>query len=166
MDVFTELSSKIHGARIYKLSPISKKLKNICEDQYHIFGDAAYSLREWLLVPYKDYGNMSEVKKHYNSKFVRTRVIIENAFGVLKSRFLRLQCLYFMDVDKISQFIIACCVVRNLCIVQKDDIVESDFEPLRISQNVPENDATEREELLSGLGEVKLTPIARILNNN
>lgn len=64
MDVFTGVSSKIHDARVYKLSPISKNLKGICEDRFHILGDSAYCLREWLLVPFKKFGNMSKEKPH------------------------------------------------------------------------------------------------------
>jgi len=32
----------------------------------HLIGDSAYGLSEWLLTPYKDFGNLSNDQKRYN----------------------------------------------------------------------------------------------------
>ncbi|XP_055838409.1 putative nuclease HARBI1 [Episyrphus balteatus] len=52
IDVFVGSPSKIHDARIFQLSFISHDLPDICGTEYHILGDAAYSLRELMLTPY------------------------------------------------------------------------------------------------------------------
>ncbi|XP_037807843.1 putative nuclease HARBI1 [Lucilia sericata] len=87
LDVFTGIPSKIHDSRILKLSFIGKDLQSLCSPKYHLLGDSAYPIREFLMTPFRDYGNLSESEKKYNLKFCRTRVKIENAFGVLKGRF-------------------------------------------------------------------------------
>ncbi|XP_025162269.1 putative nuclease HARBI1 isoform X2 [Harpegnathos saltator] len=85
IDTFTGIPSKIHDARVLKLSDICDKLPGICEGgKYHILGDGAYPIREWLIIPFKDYGNLSAKDKQFNKMLSATRVLIENAFGLLK----------------------------------------------------------------------------------
>ncbi|CAN7939864.1 unnamed protein product, partial [Ixodes pacificus] len=62
----------------------------------------------------------------FNAKFLGTRVLIENAFADLKNRFRRLKQLEFWGVDFSTKFIIAYCVLHNLCIDGGDDTVEED----------------------------------------
>lgn len=115
------MAGKLHDSRTLTLSFISKNISGICENgKYHLLGDGAYSIREHLLIPFKDYGNLSRSQRIYNKKLCGTRVLIENAFGLLKSRFRQLIELQFHDVEKMSKFIIACCVLHNLCIDLKD----------------------------------------------
>ncbi|KAI4455562.1 hypothetical protein MML48_9g00005579 [Holotrichia oblita] len=122
IDVFTGASGKIHDARVFKLSSIKPKLPAICGDHFHILGDSAYSIREYLLTPYRNYGNLNNREENYNKTFSGTRVLIENAFGLLKSRFRQLIRVDFHEVDKLSKFVIACCVLHNLCIDAGDFI--------------------------------------------
>ncbi|XP_071640855.1 putative nuclease HARBI1 [Temnothorax longispinosus] len=84
-DVFTGIPAKIHDSRVLKLSDINDELPRICDGKFHILGDAAYPIREWLLIPYRDYGNLSDKQQKFNKQFCATRVLIENAFGLLKS---------------------------------------------------------------------------------
>ncbi|XP_066596552.1 putative nuclease HARBI1 [Prorops nasuta] len=120
LDVFTGPPSKVHDARIFKLSFISKILPNVCEDQFHLLGDAAYPLRKYLITPYSDYGNLTIEQKQFNYKFSACRVKIENAFGLLKGRFRQLIRLDFCTVQRASKFIVACCYLHNLCIYNND----------------------------------------------
>lgn len=131
IDVFTGVPGKIHDSRIFKLSDISERLPTICGSHYHLLGDSAYPLREYLLTPYKNYGNITPEERNFNLKLCQTRVKIENAFGLLKGRFLQLTQIYMHDVDKISKFIISCCVLHNICIgfndlLEDDEIVRED----------------------------------------
>lgn len=126
LDVFTGVPSKVHDARVFKLSPISGQMENICEGTFHILGDGAYELRDWLLKPYRGYELLSRRRKRYNKRFCGTRVVIENAFGMLKKRFIQLMCLFMWDVDRITKFIIACCVLHNICIDENDEVPVDD----------------------------------------
>ena len=111
----------MHDSRIFKESFISNDLPAICEDGlFHIIGDSAYPIRPYLLTPYRNAENLSHEKRRYNRKLCGIRVTIENVFGLLKKRFRQLLMLEFWTVDKITLFIISCCVLHNLCIIADD----------------------------------------------
>ncbi|EEC18881.1 hypothetical protein IscW_ISCW024892, partial [Ixodes scapularis] len=77
----------------------------------------------------------------FNAKFSGTRVLIENAFADLKNRFRRLKQLEFWGVDFSTKFIIACCVLHNLCIDGGDDTVEEDEDDSApLVRRVPDED--------------------------
>lgn len=122
LDVFTGPPSKIHDARVFKLSFISNMLPDICGNEWHILGDAAYPLKKYLITPYRDYGNLTQEQRNFNFKFSACRVKIENAFGILKARFRQLIRLDFHTVERCCKFIIACCTLHNLCILQEDEL--------------------------------------------
>lgn len=126
LDIFTGVSSKIHDSRVLSLSYINETLPTIVGQDRHILGDSAYPICTWLLTPYKDYGNLTPSHVDYNYRFSKTRVKIENAFGLLKSRFRQLIRLDFWKVKTMSRFILSCCVLHNLCIDNNDTI---EFEP-------------------------------------
>ncbi|KAH7973555.1 hypothetical protein HPB49_002374 [Dermacentor silvarum] len=171
-DVFTGPPSKVHDGRVLKLSTVQQDLPTLCQvNRYHILGDAAYPIREHLLTPFKNYGNMTQAKSKYNTCHASTRVVIENAFALLKQRFRQLRYIEFTTVDKITQFIVGCCVLHNICLDNGDIDVEdlltdeereerSQDTLLRIRQDRAELAAnrqpqTDRESVLRRLGELK-----------
>ncbi|KAH7938200.1 hypothetical protein HPB49_021597 [Dermacentor silvarum] len=84
LDVTVGNPSKMHDAKIYRNSRLAARLPQICASgNYHILGDAAYPLRQYLLTPYRDYGKLTSQQKSFNARFSATRVRIENAFGDL-----------------------------------------------------------------------------------
>ena len=50
-----------------------------------LLGDSGYPLKTWILTPFSSPSNQQELK--FNEAHGRTRVVVERAFGVLKSRF-------------------------------------------------------------------------------
>ncbi|KAH7994258.1 hypothetical protein HPB51_026444 [Rhipicephalus microplus] len=70
----------------------------------------------YLITPFRNYGHLDARQRAFNYHFSATRVKIENAFGDLKARFRQLLHLDFLFVDKMNKFIIACCVLHNMCI--------------------------------------------------
>nr|CAI5831434.1 unnamed protein product [Callosobruchus analis] len=86
LDAFTGTSSKMHDATVFQKSFVRDKIMNL-GNRYHIIRDAAYPISENFLTPYRDYGNMTPIQENYNYKFLKTRVLIENSFGLLKGRF-------------------------------------------------------------------------------
>lgn len=124
-DVFTGPPSKVHDARVLRLSVVQQDLPAICAvNKYHLLGDAAYPIREHLLTPFKNYGTMTKAKVEYNQRHASTRVVIENTFGMLKQRFRQLRYVEFTTVDKITRLIIGCCVLHNICMDAGDMSVE------------------------------------------
>ncbi|CAN7948047.1 unnamed protein product [Ixodes pacificus] len=127
-DLFTGPPNKVHDARVLKLPGVQEDLPTICKlDKYHLLGDAAYPITEHVLTPFKKYGGMTKAKSTYNRRHAATRVIIENAFGLLKQRFRQLRYVEFTTVDKITQLIVGCCVLHNICMdagdVSVDDLL-------------------------------------------
>lgn len=91
----------------------------------------------------------------FNKKFFATRVLIENAFGLLKGRFRQLIEINMHNVDKISKFIISCCVLHNLCIDNNDDFnFPIELEDNNVNELYYEGRG-EQEALLHRLGEIK-----------
>lgn len=162
LDVFTGVPSKIHDSRILKLSFIGKKLPCLCAPKYHILGDSAYPLREYLLTPFRDYGSLSECEKNYNKKFCRARVKIENAFGALKALFRQLLRLDFHSVEIMAQFVIAACVLHNICI-DNDDVLEDDVKNGEIVLTFESFDENRRDNVLTQLGQLKRNEIKTLL---
>ncbi|CAN7977763.1 unnamed protein product, partial [Ixodes persulcatus] len=96
LDVFLGHTGKTHDAQAFRRSFVLDDLPQICEgDKYHILGDVAYPLREYLLTPFRNYGKLVPDEVNYNLKLSQTRVRIENAFGLLKGRFRQLLYLEF-----------------------------------------------------------------------
>lgn len=125
-------------------------------------GDAAYPIREWLIIPYKDYGNLSDKQRQFNKQFCATRVLIENVFGLLKNRFRQLIELNLHNIDKISKFIISCCVLHNLCI-DNDDEFTFDVDIILDNEEPNNENIGEQETLLRRLREIKRNQLLDVL---
>ncbi|XP_071652546.1 putative nuclease HARBI1 [Temnothorax longispinosus] len=116
----------IHDARVFRNSPVARFLE--MPDIYfpndsHIIGDAAYAIHPHLLVPFRDNGLLSNRPKNFNYCLSSTRMAVERAIGQLKIRFrILLDCLPLTGVKKIPEFIIACCVLHNICILQNEEL--------------------------------------------
>lgn len=86
-DVFVGIPGRVHDARVFRNSPIYKKLTSnppLLPAQQHILGDAAYSLLLCLLKPFKDNGHLSDIEIKFNQVMSGRRAMIERAFGILK----------------------------------------------------------------------------------
>lgn len=76
--------------------------------------------------PFKDNGHLTESQIKYNTCYVHTchaqgRIMIERSLGLLKDRWRSiLDKLPMTRTDLIPKYIIACCILHNICILQKD----------------------------------------------
>ncbi|KAJ8964337.1 hypothetical protein NQ314_004980 [Rhamnusium bicolor] len=97
--------------------------------------DAAYGIHPQLLTPYKDNGHLTARQNNYNFCHTLARIAIERAFGLLKSRFRRLlDCLPLTDIQYVPEFILACCVLHNICLGRNDLI-----DPVHDNANLQRN---------------------------
>ncbi|XP_044588775.1 protein ALP1-like [Cotesia glomerata] len=109
----------IHDARVFRLSEVNDYLNDPLKfpNDCHLVGDAAYPIHKNLLTPYRDNGHLSIRQKNYNFCHSSARIAIERAFGLLKKRFRSLLTVLDMTrTDLIPDFIIACCVLHNICL--------------------------------------------------
>jgi hypothetical protein len=80
----------MHDQRVYRLSEIDDLLAAV-PDSMHLIGDSAYALTTKLLVPYKDTGSLTARQRQFNYMLSSNRMAVENAFGLLKNKFARIQ---------------------------------------------------------------------------
>jgi hypothetical protein len=93
----------------------------------YILGDSSYANYDWLLVPYKDNGHLTRVQNHYNYIHSATRIKIEQAFGLLKSRWRVLRNPIETDLKIVPHIVSCCCILHNICEERKEIIDEFDI---------------------------------------
>ncbi|XP_025159372.1 putative nuclease HARBI1 isoform X1 [Harpegnathos saltator] len=116
-------AGSVHDQHVFRQSEIQDALGNPEKfpDDSHLL-DAAYKIHDNLMVPYRDNGHLTERQKNYNFCHSSTRIAIERAFGTLKGRFRSLLHNLSMNrTDLIAHYILACCVMHNICILRNDD---------------------------------------------
>lgn len=98
LDVSTGYPSSIHDARILRLSKLERETNQGTwlngpsnrtrgsEVGPLLVGDSAYPLSLWLMKPFKQTPTLTESQLHFNRALSQARVVIEQAFGILKGR--------------------------------------------------------------------------------
>lgn len=150
--------------RVFRLSNV----RNLCTDVHfpynsHILGDAAYGITKHIMIPFKDNGHLSERQINFNKRLSSARMIVERSLALLKGRFRSiLDTLSMQRTDLIPKYIIACCILHNICLLNNDmiDIPVIINEPNIVQEpQVLENNAAQRE------GEDKRNAIMYLLPN-
>ncbi|CAG2216799.1 unnamed protein product [Mytilus edulis] len=84
--IFTGYPGSVHDACIVRQSDLWNDGLQLCNRNYNFLGDKAYSLRRWLLTPFRNNGHLTPQEK--NSTLITHQiVVIERAFALLKGRF-------------------------------------------------------------------------------
>lgn len=90
-----------------------------------LLGDSGYACRRYLLTPVLRPNNNEEIS--YNNAHKKTRVIVEQLFGVWKRRF---PCLYYGLRTKLSTSVAIICataVLHNICIQHRIEEIEEEY---------------------------------------
>lgn len=140
IDVYCGESGSLHDARVLRRSTIFRNAENPnFFGNYYLIGDSAYPYLEWLVVPFKDNGLLTEEHKQFNFKLSSTRMAVEHAFGLLKRRFRRLGHFENLNIDIIVKCIMSSCILHNICILENDveiSDVEDDFDEANDDESV------------------------------
>lgn len=120
-DIFCGEPGSIHDSRLLRKSSIFMEITNNPDfvGNHILIGDSAYPNLHWIVTPFKDNGRLTEQHRQFNYKLSSVRVVVEQAFGLLKGRFRRLRKLDNLNLKFCSELIMAACVLHNICI---DDI--------------------------------------------
>ena len=89
-----------------------------------ILGDSAYPCKRWLMTPLSSPENQSERRYNYSHK--RTRVLIENAFGVWKRRFAVLNTPNRRKIQNIACDIRSTAILHNFAKHNNDPVPEAE----------------------------------------
>jgi DDE superfamily endonuclease len=162
IDIFAGWPGAAHDANVWKNSSIFRRLSNnnIIPQQCHILGDSAYPISSFVLIPYRNNGHLTPAQTKYNKVLSSSRVVIEQAFGLLKCRFRRLKYLNMFRLEWIPRVIIVACMLHNICI-ENDDYIEID--DLAVIENDDEEE--QRDEMTSD-GNLKRNRICTSVYNN
>ena len=152
----------VHDARMYRESNLSRKFQEgelhsehiidlillclckIAQSLYliagqfdgWILGDRGYPCLPMLITPYPNPAPGPQTT--LNRAHSRTRVKIENTFGILKSRF---QCLRGLRVcpERACDIIVACAVLHNIATLRKE--MPPPFDPFLEEEHIPQMDS-------------------------
>lgn len=80
---------------------------------YFIVGDEAFPLKTWLMKPHPR-RSMAMVQRIYNYRISRARRVVENAFGILATRFRCLLGTMPQNPSTVIKLVIAMCILHNI----------------------------------------------------
>ena len=99
--------------------------------KYHLVGDDIFGLEETMMKPYPR-SNLQPKELVFNYRLSRARRTIENAFGIVSSRFRILRTPLLVRADNAQKIIQACVVLHNFLI---DECRPSYLAPTDFSQD-------------------------------
>lgn len=98
---------------VFRNCSIYNKLEsNLLPNGGVIVADAAFPLKLYIIKPYPG-DNLTLAQKIFNYRLSRARRIVENAFGILVSRFRIFQKPIATDVDTVNTIVLAACALHN-----------------------------------------------------
>lgn len=96
--------------------------------------------------------NFFQAQKRFNSILSQSRQVVERSFALLKGRFRRMKHLDMKRTDLIPSFIIACCVLHNICLngldenqIEEDNVEDFIEEGLQVVRQQERENDEERE---------------------
>jgi hypothetical protein len=98
-----------------------------------ILGDSGYPCLPYLLTPYITTPTQSHTK--FNNSLCKTRVRIEQTFGILKKRFMCLSEKLRVTPEKACTITVACAVLHNIGIERGDILRINEVEHPDADQN-------------------------------
>lgn len=127
IDVYAGWPGKVHDARVFRNSPLYAHGQDLCRAG-HLLGDSAYPNLPWLLTPFRDTGNLSDIQKKYNTTHASIRNTVERGFGLLKGRFTRLQYVNQTHTVTTVRTILCACILHNICILNDEGVYDTFYE--------------------------------------
>uniref|UniRef100_A0A914VBA8 Putative nuclease HARBI1 n=1 Tax=Plectus sambesii TaxID=2011161 RepID=A0A914VBA8_9BILA len=112
--VLAKFPGSAHDSRIFSQSALCADFEAGRKTGI-LLGDAGYDCKSYLLTPYDN--ARSRIEGRFNKRHARQRVLIEQAFGCLKSRFHILHGeIRLPSPTKVCAIVVACCVLHNMAI--------------------------------------------------
>jgi hypothetical protein len=154
LDVAVGMPGSTHDSRMLRQSALYERAENgtLFDPNLNVegfspflLGDAGYSLKKWLMTPYRDgpgrAGQRSVLERLFNRKLSRGRSVVENAFGILKQSFRELLDITDLHVTFVPDVVIYCCLLHNVLLGQDPQEVARLLEILQRDGLMPEIDS-------------------------
>ncbi|XP_071119318.1 putative nuclease HARBI1 [Haliotis cracherodii] len=122
----------VHDSRIFRDSKISVAFENGTYKGF-LLGDSGYPCKSYLMTPFLTTSCRAE--ERYNRSHCRTRVLVEQSFGILKRRFSCLHSGLRTTPQNACKIITACVILHNIGIDRKD-IINVDHDDIDTNNNV------------------------------
>ena len=106
---------RCHDASVFRRSKLFNLFNEKENTKYHILGDGAFPLLDFLMKPFPMTVNMPVWHGNFNYRLSRARMVIEDSFGRLKARWrilLRRPDLHYETSLKIMK---TCFLLHNFC---------------------------------------------------
>lgn len=127
IDIVARWAGSTHDSRILQLSSINLKYR----DGQHtgvLIGDNGYPSLPYLLTPILNPTQPSE--ERYNRAHIKTRNVVERAFGMWKRRFPCLSRGLGNKIETVANIIVACAVLHNISLTAQDTMPEDGDEEI------------------------------------
>lgn len=125
IDITCGEPGSLHDSRVLRRSKLYHNVQENYEEMFpnHTFliGDSAYPASQWIVPSFRSHELVSEHHERFNKMHSNTRIVVENAFGLLKNRFRRL--LHFTeqtDLNNVTNIVVSACILHNVCILMDD----------------------------------------------
>ena len=149
----------VHDAKVYKNSNFYKKKDELIIDDDFLLGDSAYPISPFCITPFRLPSNSQEKKFNYMHSL--HRVVVENAFGRLKSRF---TCLKGCSVKKIKHLILFtdCAIILHNFLELNGEIWDISLDNEEEEDNIiDENNNSDSDNILKLEGQQKRNNMMR-----
>lgn len=123
-DIVARWPGSTHDSLIFNSSRVKQRFENGEFEPGILLGDGGYKLEMYLMTPFRNPATESETR--YNRAQILVRNTVERKYGVWKRRF---PCLVFglrCKLETSLAIIVACAVLHNICIEQKDPMPTND----------------------------------------
>ena len=113
---------------VLKRSSLYRRVRDFLPEGAYLLGDGGFQLFIWLMIPFtaaqvagKKVSDYIKAKRRaYDFSQKSHRVVVEQAFGILKGRFRCLRNGLSCHLRNVEAHVIACIVLHNICILQND----------------------------------------------
>jgi len=125
----------IHDSRAFQLTEVHNEIGDLLSQptseisglnvRPQIIGDSAFPDRGWILKQYSN--NLTPTERRFNRKLCSARVVVEQGFGLLKSRWRILFKKNEQNLSNVARTVTAAVVLHNFCLLN-DDLFEEEVE--------------------------------------
>jgi hypothetical protein len=160
----------VHDAKVYKNSYFYQNVSKIIKGDEFLLGDSAYPLSTFLIKPFVNSQIPSQIQ--FNLIHSLHRVVVENAFGKLKNRFIALKELNSRKISNVIRLTECAIILHNFLELNNDNLDElyeddDDSDGDDNSNDGDDEDITQSEIALRREGERKRFQLMnQIINQN